>query len=69
MPSLEVRHVRDSGGGNKAVVSAEALTIQEHGGEDWQWATPTETAENQADFIAALEKVSRRTSPPGQSSS
>ena len=47
MPSFKVRHVRDSGGGVKAVITAEALTIKEHGGEDWQRAGSGDETEPQ----------------------
>lgn len=62
MPTFEVRSVKRNG--ITSTMRAEALTIQEHGGEEWQFATNTPDEEDV--FYASLRKVSRRVSRQGQ---
>lgn len=68
MPNLEVRHISDSGD-IEATITVRALTVPEHGGEEWQVAPSVEVTEGPAQFFAALEKVSKKSSQPDEASS
>ena len=57
MPHFKVKNVKSTGI-EVQNISAEALTIKEHGGENWQTSPP-----------AHGEKVSRRIQPPSSPTS
>ena len=65
MPNFEVKNVKSIGIVARSV-SAEALTIKEHGGEDWQ---PKLNSIEDTEFESTLRKVSRRIQPPSEASS
>ena len=66
MPTFKVYNAKSPG--KEPITRVEALTIKEHGGEEWQLSTPAKASETSG-YLAALKRVSRRISAPVQEAS
>ena len=64
MPNFKVRNVKGNGATR---ITAEGLTVKEHGGEEWQTVSGGEFTKSA--FGNALRKVSRQGQPSSEASS